>query len=83
MSLDEQGKSVVAPFIQNQHFPVGLSSRAINFPIVLGDSGYVKGFGQQVGLPSSYLISKDGRVVKEVNGVVNPSDMEAAIQAQL
>jgi len=36
-----------------------------------------------VGLPTSVLISQDGRVVKRVDGLVSHDEIEKAIESQL
>jgi thiol-disulfide isomerase/thioredoxin len=83
VAMDEEGKSAVAPFIQEERFKVGGTPQSMNYPIVLGDDATADKFGGLVGFPTSVLISKDGRVVKRVDGLVSYDEIEKAIQAQL
>jgi thiol-disulfide isomerase/thioredoxin len=83
VAMDEEGKSAVAPFLQKEHFKVGGISHSMNYPIVLGNDATAEKFGGLVGLPMSVLISKDGRVVKRIDGLVSYDEIEKAIQSQL
>jgi protein-disulfide isomerase len=55
----------------------------MNYPIVLGNDATADKFGGLMGLPTSVLISQDGRVVKRVDGLVSYDEIEKAIQSQL
>ena len=55
----------------------------MNYPIVLGNEATADQFGGLVGFPTSVLISKDGRVVKRVDGLVSYEEIDKAIQSQL
>jgi thiol-disulfide isomerase/thioredoxin len=81
--MDEEGKSAVAPFVQKERFKVGGTSQSVNYPIVLGNNTTADRFGGLVGFPTSVLISKDGRVVKRVDGLVSYDEIDKAIQSQL
>jgi len=83
VAMDEEGKSAVAPFVQKERFKVGGTSQSMNYPIVLGNDATADEFGGLVGFPTSVLISKDGRVVKRVDGLVSYDEMDKAIQSQL
>jgi len=83
VAMDEEGKSAVAPFVQKERFKVGGTSQSMNYPIVVGNDATADKFGGLVGLPTSVLISKDGRVVKRIDGLVSYDEIEKAIQSQL
>jgi thiol-disulfide isomerase/thioredoxin len=82
VAMDEEGKSAVAPFVQKERFKVGGTPQSMNYPIVLGNDAAADKFGGLVGFPTSILISKDGRVVKRVDGLVSYDEIDEAIQSQ-
>ncbi len=83
VAMDEEGKSAVAPFVRKERFKVGGRPQSMNYPIVLGNDATADKFGGLIGFPTSVLISKDGRVVKRVDGLVSYDEIEKAIQSQL
>ncbi len=83
VAMDEDSKSAVVPFIQRERFKVRGTSQSMSYPIVLGNDATADKFGGLIGLPTSFLISKDGRVVKRVDGLVSYDEIEKAIQSQL
>jgi thiol-disulfide isomerase/thioredoxin len=83
VAMDEEGKSAVAPFVRKERFKVGGTPHPMNYPIVLGNDATADKFGGLLGFPTSVLISKDGRVVKRVDGLVSYDEIEKAIQSQL
>jgi thiol-disulfide isomerase/thioredoxin len=83
VAMDEEGKSAVAPFVQKERFKVGGTSQSMNYPVVLGNDATADKFGGLVGFPTSVLISKDGRVVKHVDGLVSYNEIDEAIRSQL
>jgi hypothetical protein len=83
VAMDEEGKGAVAPFVQKERFKVGGTPQSMNYPIVLGNDATADKFGGLVGFPTSVLISKGGRVVKRVDGLVSYDEIDKAIQSQL
>jgi len=83
VAMDEGGKSAVAPFVQKARFKVHGTPQSMNYPIVLGNDPTADKFGGLVGFPTSVLISKDGRVVKRVDGLVSYDEIDKAIQSNL
>jgi cytochrome c biogenesis protein CcmG/thiol:disulfide interchange protein DsbE len=83
VAMDDEGKSAVAPFVRKERFNVGGTSQSMNYPIVLGNDATADKFGGLIGFPTSVLISKDGRVVKRVDGLVSYDEIDKAIQSQL
>ena len=83
VAMDEEGKSVVAPFVQKERFKVRGTPQPMNYLIVLGKDAAADKLGGLVGFPTSVLISKDGRVVKRVDGLVSYDEIDKAIQSQL
>jgi thiol-disulfide isomerase/thioredoxin len=83
VAMDEEGKSDVAAFVQRERFKAGGTSQSMNYPIVLGNDAAADKFGGLVGFPTSVLISKDGRVVKRIDGLVSYDEIDKAIRSQL
>jgi thiol-disulfide isomerase/thioredoxin len=83
VAMDEEGKSAVAPFVRKERFKVGGTPRSMNYPIVLGNDATADKFGGLIGFPTSVLISKDGHVVKRVDGLVSYDEIDKAIESQL
>jgi cytochrome c biogenesis protein CcmG/thiol:disulfide interchange protein DsbE len=83
VAMDEEGKSAVAPFVRKERFKVDGTAQSMNYPIVLGNDATADKFGGLIGFPTSVLISKDGRVVKRVDGLVSYDEIDKVIQSQL
>jgi thiol-disulfide isomerase/thioredoxin len=83
VAMDEEGKSAVAPFVQTKRFKLGGTRQPLNYPIVLGNDVTADRFGGLVGFPTSVLISKDGHVVKRLDGLVSYDEVDKALQLQL
>jgi thiol-disulfide isomerase/thioredoxin len=82
-AMDEEGASVVAPYLQKEKFDVDGQKLSINYPIVLGSDEIGDKFGGILGLPTSYVITRDGKISKHIMGLVNHDDLENAIQSDL
>jgi cytochrome c biogenesis protein CcmG/thiol:disulfide interchange protein DsbE len=83
VAMDQEGKSVVAPFVVKPQFDVDGQKIAMNYPIVLGNDNIATQFGGIIGLPTSYVISKDGRIVQKVIGVIDDQGINDLIQKLL
>jgi thiol-disulfide isomerase/thioredoxin len=83
VAMDEEGKSAVAPFVATERFRLDGKRQSINYPIVLGNDASADQFGGLVGFPTSVLISKDGHVIRRVDGLMSYDEINQAIQEQL
>jgi thiol-disulfide isomerase/thioredoxin len=87
VSMDDEGKKVVQPFVEKQRFDVNGQKLGMNYPILVGNSDvadkFLGGIGGIVGLPTSVLISRDGKRVKTTIGPVDPEKLERDIQSLL
>ena len=83
VAMDDDGKSIVDPFIQKTKFNVAGHSAPMDYPIVLGDDDISTKFGGLIGLPTSVLISREGKVLKRYVGLVDRDDLEKEIRNQL
>jgi cytochrome c biogenesis protein CcmG, thiol:disulfide interchange protein DsbE len=55
----------------------------LNYPVVMGDAALGERFGGVLGLPLSYLIDRDGRIVGRYQGELNLNDLESKIKSLL
>ena len=83
IAMDEEGKSAVAPFLAKERFNVNGEKLPMNYPIVLGNDDVATKFGGLLGYPTSFLISKDGKEVKKIQGLISYEEITRAIEAQL
>ncbi len=83
IAMDDEGKKVVGPFVEKERFDVDGQKMAMNYPIVLGSDDIADRFGGLIGLPTSILISRDGKKVKTIIGLVNHDEIVKVIEGQL
>jgi len=82
-SMDDDPTKVVPPFVKNTEFKVDGKDETMNYPIVAGTDAITDQFGGLLGMPTSFLISRDGKIVKRYIGVVNPAQITKDIESQL
>jgi cytochrome c biogenesis protein CcmG/thiol:disulfide interchange protein DsbE len=56
---------------------------SFNYPLLLGDAKFGHLYGGILGLPSAFLIGRDGRIVKILRGELKPGELDRAIQDAL
>jgi thiol-disulfide isomerase/thioredoxin len=83
VAMDEEGKSAVEPFVQKSQFDVDGKKLTMNYPIVLGNDDLAAKFGGLLGLPTSIVISRDGKVVKRYIGLASQDDLDKEIKSLL
>jgi len=83
VSMDEDGKKAVAPFLEKSRFDLDGQKQAMNYPILLGNDAIAGKFGGILGLPTSMLFSRDGRKIKTITGLVDHDDIAKAIEGLL
>lgn len=83
VAMDTEGKKVVEPFVQNTQFKVGDSQEKMSYPIMIGNPDLAEKFGGLIGLPTSVLISRDGKIVKRFIGLVDRDELQQEIEKQL
>ena len=74
LSLDESGAVPVAQLMQRA---------GINYPVLMADGSTTKSFGGIVSVPTSFLVNKEGHVVKKYPGFVPLPLLEKDILAVL
>lgn len=71
VAMDDEGAQVVEPYFRDERFDVNGADRQINYPILLGNEEIDRQFGGLIGLPTTIVISRDGKIVKRFIGLVN------------
>jgi thiol-disulfide isomerase/thioredoxin len=83
LAMDDEEESVVSPYVANERFSVNGERVAMNYPILIGTSEVAETFGGLLGFPTSVLISKDGKIVKRVTGIIREDEMLDLIDKEL
>jgi hypothetical protein len=55
----------------------------MNYPIVIGNDEAADKFGGLLGYPTSVLVSRDGKVIKRITGIISVDEMAKIIESQL
>ena len=71
ISLDRGKKTVLKPFAEKYK---------INYPILIGDGRVDQAYGGITGIPTTFIIDRQGRIVKKYVGYRPKSVFEAAIK---
>jgi thiol-disulfide isomerase/thioredoxin len=74
IAMDDEGAEVVQPFVERTTFDVNGHPTLMNYPIVIGNDEIADKFGGLIGMPTSILITRDGKIAKKILGVVGPDD---------
>ena len=83
VAMDDEGKSVVAPFIAKERFDVNGQKLPMNYPIVIGNDNVADKFGGLFGYPTSVLVSPDGKIVKRITGIISEDEITSQIEKLL
>lgn len=82
-AMDDEGKSVVEPYVQKTEFDVDGQKMKMNYPIVLGNDEIASKFGGLIGLPTTVVITRDGKIAKRFIGLANRDQLEKQVRALL
>ncbi len=82
ISMDDDGKKDVEPFLQEHRFDVGGQKMGLNYPILFGNDELAGKFNV-FGLPTSVLISRDGKKVKTYIGLISHDTIANEIEGLL
>lgn len=67
VSIDEQGKSVVQPFMEKYN---------VNYPMVIDDGSIMDKYGPTMGIPTTYIINKKGNLQYFAVGALTQKELE-------
>lgn len=79
----DDNPSVVGPWLEKERFEVDGQPATINYPIVIGNDDIANRFGGIIGMPTTLVISRDGKLAKRFIGLVSHEQIEAEIEKQL
>lgn len=74
LSVDEGGPDPVARLVRRA---------SINYPVLMADRTTTRNFGDVVALPTSFLVNKNGQVVKKYPGYASRPLLEKDIESVL
>jgi thiol-disulfide isomerase/thioredoxin len=83
VDADEEDNKEVSAYLAKERFEVNGQKLPINYPILRGNDAVADKFGGLLGYPTSFLISRDGKIVKKVQGLVSYDEISKAIESQL
>jgi len=83
VDVDDEGKGVVANFVEKERFAVNGQKLPFNYPILTGNDAVADKFGGLLGYPTTFLISKDGKQIKKIQGLINYDEITKLIESQL
>jgi thiol-disulfide isomerase/thioredoxin len=83
IAMDEEGKPVVASFVAKERYEVNGQKLPMNYPIVIGSETVAERFGGLLGYPTSVLISRDGKQIKRVTGIINEEEISKLVEGAL
>jgi thiol-disulfide isomerase/thioredoxin len=83
VAMDDEGKSVVAPFVEKTQFDVDGKKTTMNYPIVIGNDDLSSKFGGLIGLPTTVVVGRDGKIHKRFLGLVSHDELEKQIKELL
>jgi thiol-disulfide isomerase/thioredoxin len=84
VAMDDEGRGVVAPFVQKEHFDVNTGGQSqMNYPIVIGNDAAADKFGGLLGYPTSVLVGRDGKILKRITGLISYDEISRTIESQL
>jgi cytochrome c biogenesis protein CcmG, thiol:disulfide interchange protein DsbE len=76
-------EKTVDSFIHTTQFNVGGQQILMNYPIVMGTDDITTKFGGLLGMPTSYLITRDGKIFKRYIGALNENQIVKDVEGQL
>jgi thiol-disulfide isomerase/thioredoxin len=83
VAMDDEGRSVVAPFVQKERFEVNSVESQMNYPIVIGNDAAADKFGGLLGYPTSVLVGRDGKILKRITGLIGYDEISSTIESHL
>ena len=83
VDVDDEGNNTVSAYAAKERFNVNGQKLPLNYPILRGDDAVADKFGGLLGYPTTFLISRDGKVVKKTQGLIDYEEITKAIESQL
>ncbi len=74
LSIDEAGPGIVSKLVK---------IRQINYPVAMATRAIIHDFGDFSGIPTSFLVNRQGHVVRSYTGFISPKRITQDIKALL
>ena len=74
VAMDDSGKDEIAKFAKDM---------GMNYPVLLGKEAVGDEYGGVPGLPESFFIGRDGKIVDKIIGLRGKADIEDSIKKAL
>lgn len=74
VAMDDDGKDNVTKFAKEMK---------IDYTVLLGNDDVADHYGGVAGLPTTFYVDRNGKIVKKIEGLVGESDIEDGIKAAL
>lgn len=74
VSIDEQGRSVVEPFVEKYN---------VTYPVIIDDGAIMEKYGPTMGIPTTYVIDKQGNLKYFAVGSLTKKELIPRIEALL
>jgi cytochrome c biogenesis protein CcmG/thiol:disulfide interchange protein DsbE len=74
ISMDEGGRKMVGKFLEKL---------GVNYPVIIGDGSLARGFGGVMGVPASFLVDREGNLVKRYDGYVTEKVLNGEVEKLL
>jgi thiol-disulfide isomerase/thioredoxin len=83
VDVDDEDNKEVSSYVFKERFDVNGQKLPMNYPILRGNDATAEKFGGLLGYPTSFLVSRDGKIVKKVQGLISYDELTKEIEAQL
>jgi thiol-disulfide isomerase/thioredoxin len=83
VDADDEGNNTVSAYAAKERFNVNGQKLPMNYPILRANDAVADKFGGLLGYPTSFLISRDGKIVKKTQGLIDYEEITKAIESQL
>ena len=83
VDVDDESNKDVSAYVSKEVFNVNGQKLPMNYTILRGNDAVADKFGGLLGYPTSFLISRDGKIVKKVQGLLDYEEITKAIESQL
>lgn len=74
ISMDEGGSKLVGKFLAKQK---------VSYPVIIGDAGLARGFGGVIGVPASFLVDRQGELIRRYDGFATEDELQEEIEKLL
>lgn len=83
VDVDDESNKTVSAYADKERFNVNGQTLLMNYPVLRGDDAVADKFGGLLGYPTTFVISRDGKIVKKVQGLIDFEEISKVIESQL